>query len=75
MNAPCAGCDAGRLAAALAAGVLLASALFVTVGWWYGQRSALEAAAIAYAEADLTESERLLDHGELKDNARELAVK
>ena len=57
------------LAAALAAGVLLASALVVTVVWWYGQRTALEATAVAYAEADLNESERLRDRGEFKASA------
>src|SRR4029434_9869169 len=54
------------LAGALASGVLLALALVVTVVWWYGQRTALEAAAVAYAEADLTESERLRDRGEFQ---------
>ena len=57
------------LAGALAAGVLLASALVVTVLWWHGQRTALEAAAVAYAEADLSESERLRDRGEFKASA------
>jgi tetratricopeptide (TPR) repeat protein len=57
------------LAASLAAGVLLASALVVTVVWWYGQRTGLKAAAVAYAEADLNESERLRDGGELKASA------
>ena len=57
------------LAAALASGVLLASALVVTVVWWHGQRTALEATAVAYAEADLSESERLRDRGEFKASA------
>jgi serine/threonine-protein kinase len=57
------------LAGALASGVVLASALAVTVVWWYGQRTALEAAAVAYAEADLSESERLRDRGEFKTSA------
>jgi tetratricopeptide (TPR) repeat protein len=57
------------LAGALAAGVLLALALVVTVVWWYGQRMGLETAAVAYAEADLTESERLRDRGEFKASA------
>ena len=57
------------LAGALAAGVLLASALVVTVVWWYGQRTALAATAVAYAEADLDESERLRDRGEFKASA------
>jgi serine/threonine-protein kinase len=57
------------LAGALASGVLLASALVVTVLWWYAQRTALEAAAVAYAEADLSESERLRDRGEFKASA------
>jgi serine/threonine-protein kinase len=52
------------LAGALASGVLLALALVVTVLWWYAQRMALEATAVAYAEADLSESERLRDGGE-----------
>ena len=54
------------LAGALAAGVLLASALLVTVVWWHGQRAALEAAAVAYAEADLSESERLRNRREFQ---------
>ena len=57
------------LAGALAAGVLLASALVVTVLWWHVQRTALEATAVAYAEADLSESERLRDRGEFKASA------
>lgn len=60
------------LAGALASGVLLASALVVTVLWWYGQRAGLEAAAIAYAEADLSESQRLRDRGEFKASAEVL---
>jgi serine/threonine-protein kinase len=57
------------LAAALAAGVLLTSALIATVVWWNGQRAALAATAVAYAEADLSESERLRDQGDLKASA------
>ena len=57
------------LAGALASGVLLALALVVTVLWWHGQRTALEAAAVAYAEADLSESEQLRDRGEFKASA------
>ena len=57
------------LAGALAAGVLLASALVVTVLWWHVQRTALEAAAVAYAEADLSESDRLRDKGEFNASA------
>jgi serine/threonine-protein kinase len=57
------------LAGALAAGVLLASVLVVTILWWYGQRMGLEAAAIAYAEADLNESERLRERGEFMASA------
>jgi eukaryotic-like serine/threonine-protein kinase len=60
------------LAAALAAGVLLASALVVTVVWWHGQRTALEATAVAYAEADLSESEGLRNRGEFKASAEVL---
>jgi serine/threonine-protein kinase len=57
------------LSAALAGGALLALALVVTVVWWYGQRTALEAAAVAYAEADLSEAERLRDKGEFRASA------
>jgi len=53
------------LAGALGLGILLASALICTVVWWHGQRAALSATAIAYAEADLSESERLRNCGEL----------
>ena len=62
------------LAGALAFGVLLATALVVTVVWWHGQRTALEAAAVAYAEADLRESERLRDRGEFKALGRRAAT-
>ncbi len=57
------------LAGALASGVLLATALVVTVLRWHGQQTALQAAAVAYAEADLNESERLRDRGEFKTSA------
>lgn len=57
------------LAAALAFGFLLGSALVVTVFWWHAQRTTLEAEAVAYAEADLNESRRLLDRGEIKASA------
>jgi eukaryotic-like serine/threonine-protein kinase len=57
------------LAGALAAGVLLAAALVATLVWWNGQRAALAATAVAYAEADLTEAERLRDQGEFKTSA------
>ena len=67
-----AGATPPALTGALASGVLLASALVVTVLWWYGQRSGLEAAAIAYAEADLTEAERLQNRGEFKTSAEVL---
>ena len=60
------------LSAALAAGVLFAFALLVTVVWWHGQRTALEATAVAYAEADLIEAERLQDRGEFKASAEVL---
>lgn len=60
------------LAGALAAGVLLALALLVTVIWWYGQRMALASAAVAYAEADLNESERLRERGEFQASAEVL---
>jgi serine/threonine-protein kinase len=57
------------LAGALASGVLLAVALVVTIVSWQMQRAALAATAVAYAEADLRESERLRDSGELKSSA------
>ncbi|HEY2588389.1 MAG TPA: protein kinase, partial [Tepidisphaeraceae bacterium] len=57
------------LATALAAGVVLASALIGTALWWHGQRTALKASAVAYAKADLSESERLRDRGEFKASA------
>jgi len=57
------------LAGALAAGVLLALSLLVTGLWWHGQRTALEARAVAYAEADLRESEQLRDRGEFEASA------
>jgi serine/threonine-protein kinase len=57
------------LAGALASGVLLAAALILTVVWWNGQRAALAATAVAYAEADLNESERLRNSGEYKASA------
>jgi serine/threonine-protein kinase len=60
------------LAGALASGALLASALVFTVLWWYGQRAGLEAAATAYAAADLSEAERLRDRGEFKASAEVL---
>ena len=52
------------LAVALATGMMLAFALVATVLWWQVQRTALEATAVAYAEADLSESDRLRDKGE-----------
>jgi serine/threonine-protein kinase len=57
------------LAGALAAGGLLAAALVITLLWWYGQQTGLAAAAVAYAEADLSESERLRDRGEFHASA------
>lgn len=48
---------------------LLAATLFVTILSGHLQRTALEAAAVAYAEADLSESERLRDNGEFKASA------
>jgi serine/threonine-protein kinase len=60
------------LAGSLAAGVLLACTLIGTIFWWYGQRTALEATAVAYAEADLTEAERLQEKGEFKASAEVL---
>ncbi|MFN0021730.1 MAG: protein kinase domain-containing protein [Pirellulaceae bacterium] len=60
------------LAGALSAGVLLGLALIITVLWWHGQQKALEAEAVAYAEADLSESVRLRDRGEFKASAASL---
>jgi eukaryotic-like serine/threonine-protein kinase len=60
------------LAGSLATGVLLACTLIGTIIWWHGQRTALEATAVAYAEADLTEAERLRDRGEFKASAEVL---
>jgi tetratricopeptide (TPR) repeat protein len=57
------------LATALAAGLLLASALAAAALWWHGQRTALKASAVAYAEADLRESAQLRDKGEFKASA------
>jgi eukaryotic-like serine/threonine-protein kinase len=57
------------LAGALVAGWVLAAALVVTVVWWYGQRTALEATAVAYAETDLNESDRLRDQGDFQASA------
>ncbi len=53
------------LASALALGAVLASALAVTVLWWYGQRMALRASAVAWAQADLTEADRRRQVGDL----------
>ena len=60
------------LAGSLATGVLLACTLIGAIFWWHGQRTALEATAVAYAEADLTEAERLRDRGEFKTSAEVL---
>jgi tetratricopeptide (TPR) repeat protein len=57
------------LAGALAAGIFLGLALLVTALWWHGQRKALQASAIAYAEADLLQSERMRDRGEYEASA------
>ena len=57
---------------ALATGLMLATALVVTLLWWHGQQTALTAVAIAYAEADLSESERLRDRGEFNASAEVL---
>jgi eukaryotic-like serine/threonine-protein kinase len=57
------------LAAAIFSGVLLALALVGTFVWWHGQQTALRATAIAYAEADLRESERLRDKGDFATSA------
>jgi len=61
------------LAGALAIGALMTLALAITVLWWHGQRTALAATAVAYAEADLSESERLRDKGEIKASAEVLS--
>jgi serine/threonine-protein kinase len=60
------------LAGSIATGVLLACTLLGTIIWWHGQRKALEATAVAYAEADLTEAERLQERGEFKASAEVL---
>jgi serine/threonine-protein kinase len=57
------------LAGATFSGILLAFALVGTIVWWHGQQTALRATAIAYAEADLTESERLRDQGDFATSA------
>jgi serine/threonine-protein kinase len=57
------------LAAALACGLLLATALVATALRSHGERVALEAKALAYAEADLSEAERLRDRGEFETSA------
>ena len=54
---------------AIFSGVLLALALVGTFVWWHGQQTALQATAIAYAEADLRESERLRDKGDFTTSA------
>jgi tetratricopeptide (TPR) repeat protein len=57
------------LAGSLAFGMLLAVVLLICLVWWHGQRMALEATAIAYAEADLSEAERLRDRGDFDTSA------
>ena len=57
------------LAVAIVTGMMLAFALVVTVLWWHGQQTALQATAVAYAEADLSESDRLRDKGEFEASA------
>ena len=54
------------LAVAIVTGMMLAFALVVTVLWWHGQQTALQATAVAYADADLSESDRLRDKGEFE---------
>ncbi len=54
------------LAVAIALGFLLASVLLITLLWWQGEQRALQASAVAYAEADLSESQRLLNEGDFK---------
>lgn len=54
------------LAGAIIVGAMLAAAFGATVVSWYVQRTATVAAAMAYAQADLNESQRLLDQGELQ---------
>jgi eukaryotic-like serine/threonine-protein kinase len=58
-----------RCQPALAIGGLMASILAVTVLWWYVERTELKATAVAYAEADLIESERLREGGDFKASA------
>lgn len=57
------------LAGTLSLGILLASVLAITIVGWRRQREGLSAAAVAYAEADLSESERLRDRGEFEGAA------
>jgi serine/threonine-protein kinase len=57
------------LAGAVALGLLLASALVATVFRRHAEQTTLRATAVAYAEADLNESGRLLNRGELKASA------
>ena len=57
------------LAMALATGMMLAFALVVIVLWWHGQQTALQATAIAYADADLSQSARMWNRGEFEASA------
>ena len=57
------------LAMALATVVMLACALVVAVLWWHGQRTALQATAVAYADADLSQSARMWNRGEFEASA------
>jgi eukaryotic-like serine/threonine-protein kinase len=61
------------LAGALVFAMVLTSALVIFVAWWHGQQMALAATAVAYAEADLSESERLRDQGDFDTSAAVLA--
>ena len=69
-SAPCAGCDAGRpWPRRWPPACCWHRPSLSPLLWWHGQRTAAEAAAVAYAEADLSESERLRDRGEFKASA------
>jgi serine/threonine-protein kinase len=57
------------LAGAIAFSVLLTFALIATILWWHHQQTALQATAIAYAEADLLEAARKRDRGEYDASA------
>ena len=53
----------------VAVGLLLSVALIISLVRWHEQQIALELKAVAYAEADLSEAERLRDLGEFNASA------